>query len=86
MENKVQTIQRTVLGITEICLQCLYPVLEVCVMRVLPHIKNLYCNGHYVFLKLSYSVLSSKNMKGKGYLFEDIVVMLWKDCRKPQKP
>jgi len=31
-------------------------------------------------------VLSSKNTKGKGYLFEDIVVMLWIDCRKPQKP
>jgi len=57
MKNKVQTIQHKVLGITKICLQYLYPVLEVHLMHVLPHINNLYCNGHYVFLKLSYSVM-----------------------------
>jgi len=37
MKIKVQTIQHTVLGLTKICLQDLYPVPEAHVMHVLPH-------------------------------------------------
>jgi hypothetical protein len=60
MKNKFETVKPTVLEITKICLQHLYPVLEVHVMHLLAHINNLYSNGHNEFLKLCSSVMSKE--------------------------
>jgi hypothetical protein len=56
MKNEVETIQHTVLGITKICLQYLYPVLEVRVMRVVPHINSQWRKLHNEELSDLYSL------------------------------